>query len=204
MKTNQIKLLTIAIFAFSVFAILMSTSNTAVQVKADGDPATDFKAKCSMCHSPKAEKNFDPTKAIDVLTNTILKGDTTKKPPMPGYEAKGMTAEQAKALAEYMVSLRTPAAATPPAAASTMSPISTLTAVRLDDDAATTYKAKCSMCHSPKAEKNFDSTKADDVLANTVMKGDATKKPPMPGYEAKGMTNDQAKALVAYMKSLKQ
>ena len=47
---------------------------------------------------------------INGLQNAILKGKTAAKPPnMPAFEAKGITAEQAKALAEYMKSLRTPA-----------------------------------------------------------------------------------------------
>ena len=70
-----------------------------------------------------------------------------------------------------------------------------------DFDAATFFKAKCAMCHGQKAEKNFDATKADDALTQTVLKGE---KPKMPEYESKGVTADQAKALVTYMKSLKQ
>jgi cytochrome c1 len=39
-----------------------------------------------------------------------LKGKKGEKPPyMPGFEAKGMTEDQAKALAAYMRTLRTPA-----------------------------------------------------------------------------------------------
>ena len=72
------------------------------------------------------------------------------------------------------------------------------------DDAAL-YKTKCVACHGPKAEKKFDATKADADLAQVVLKGKKMEKPPnMPGYEEKGVTEDQAKALVAYMKSLRQ
>ena len=75
-----------------------------------------------------------------------------------------------------------------------------------DFDAAAYFaSAKCAMCHSAKAEKHFDATKADDVLVAAILQGVKLDKPPaMPGYEAKGVTADQAKALVAYMKSLKQ
>lgn len=73
------------------------------------------------------------------------------------------------------------------------------------DDAAATYKAKCVACHGPKAEKKFDSTKPDDKLLDAILKGAKGEKPPnMPGYETKGIDADQAKALVSYMKSLKQ
>ena len=70
-----------------------------------------------------------------------------------------------------------------------------------DFDAAATYKAKCAMCHGQKAEKKFDATKSDDELVNTVLKSD---KPGMPAYEAKGISAEQAQALVAHMKSVKQ
>jgi len=73
-----------------------------------------------------------------------------------------------------------------------------------DFDAAGLFKAKCAMCHGQKAEKKFDATKADDVLEAVILKGKDDVTPKMPGYEAKGVTPEQAKALSAYMKTLKQ
>jgi mono/diheme cytochrome c family protein len=74
-----------------------------------------------------------------------------------------------------------------------------------DFDAAATYKAKCVACHGAAAEKKFDATLADADLVQIVLKGKKAEKPPnMPAYEEKGMTEDQAKALVAYMKSIKK
>ena len=73
-----------------------------------------------------------------------------------------------------------------------------------DFDAAGTFKAKCAMCHGQKAEKKYDATKADDVLEAIILKGNDAVTPKMPGYEAKGITAEQAKALNAYMKSLRQ
>lgn len=71
------------------------------------------------------------------------------------------------------------------------------------DDTATLYK-KCVACHGATAEKKFDATKADDELIQIVLKGKKPEKPPnMPAYEEKGITADQAKALVLFMKSLK-
>ena len=73
-----------------------------------------------------------------------------------------------------------------------------------DDAAAATYNKTCKMCHGATAEKKIDKTKADDDLIQIVLKGKKAEKPPnMPGYEEKGMTADQAKALVEYMKALK-
>ena len=73
-----------------------------------------------------------------------------------------------------------------------------------DFDAAATYKAKCVVCHGASAEKKFNATVADADLVQTVLKGKKGEKPPfMPAYEEKGINEEQAKALVAYMKSLK-
>jgi mono/diheme cytochrome c family protein len=73
-----------------------------------------------------------------------------------------------------------------------------------DDDAAALYKTKCVVCHGATAEKKFDATKADDDLIQIVLKGKKLEKPPnMPGFEEKGITADQAKALVAFMKAQK-
>ena len=74
-----------------------------------------------------------------------------------------------------------------------------------DDETAALYNSKCKMCHGAAAEKKFDATKADDVLIQTTLDGKAAEKPPnMPAFKEKGITPDQAKALVAHMKSLKQ
>jgi mono/diheme cytochrome c family protein len=71
-------------------------------------------------------------------------------------------------------------------------------------DATATYKTKCAACHGQTAEKKFNSTLADAELVQAVLKGKKPEKPPnMPAYEEKGISEDQAKALVAYMKSLK-
>ena len=70
------------------------------------DAAAKYK-QCVACHGAKAEKKFDPAKSDDEHVQIILKGKKMEKPPhMPGYEAKGINAEQAKALLEYMKSLR--------------------------------------------------------------------------------------------------
>ena len=71
-------------------------------------------------------------------------------------------------------------------------------------DAAATFKTKCVACHGPKAEKKFDSSLPDAELIDIVMKGKKPEKPPnMPAYGEKGLTAEQAKALVDQMKQLK-
>jgi mono/diheme cytochrome c family protein len=74
-----------------------------------------------------------------------------------------------------------------------------------DFDAAATYKAKCQACHGPAAEKKFDAALPDAELVQVILKGKKGEKPPfMPAFGEKGISEEQAKALVAHMKSLKQ
>lgn len=72
------------------------------------------------------------------------------------------------------------------------------------DDPATTYKAKCAACHTATASKFFDPAKTDEEHVQVIMKGKKGAKPPfMPAYSEKGMTEDEAKTLAAYMRTLK-
>jgi mono/diheme cytochrome c family protein len=111
MTINRTKLFAVIFFAFPLFAVAMFNTKP-VRVAANNldDAPTVYKAKCAMCHSPKAEKFFDPAKTDDDHVQIILKGKKGEKPPyMPGFEAKGMTEDEAKGLAAYMKGLRTPA-----------------------------------------------------------------------------------------------
>lgn len=75
-----------------------------------------------------------------------------------------------------------------------------------EDDAAGTYKtAKCVVCHGARAEKKFDATLSEQEMVKVILTGKKVEKPPnMPAYGEKGISEDQAKALIVYMKSLKQ
>jgi len=71
------------------------------------DPAAYYKAKCVACNGPKAEKRFDPALTDEQYLDAILKGKKPEKPPnMPAYGEKGVTADQAKGLLQYMKQLR--------------------------------------------------------------------------------------------------
>ncbi|HEY8188505.1 MAG TPA: cytochrome c [Pyrinomonadaceae bacterium] len=66
------------------------------------------------------------------------------------------------------------------------------------------YTAKCVACHGKKAEKKFDPSLPEEQLVDVVLNGKKAAKPPhMPGYGAKGVSSDQAKALIGHMKQLK-
>ncbi|HEU4796734.1 MAG TPA: cytochrome c [Pyrinomonadaceae bacterium] len=96
------------------FAPLIALVMTLVCIVTSGasTPAPQFDAaktykKCVACHGPKAEKKFDTAKSDDEHVQIILKGKKAEKPPhMPGYETKGINAEQAKSMLDYMKSLR--------------------------------------------------------------------------------------------------
>lgn len=93
-----------AIFLFSVVFLSVAPAQDEVQ---PSDPAAYYKAKCVVCHGPKAEKKFDVSLTDEQYIEVILKGKKPEKPPnMPAYGEKGVTAEQAKALLEHMKQLR--------------------------------------------------------------------------------------------------
>src|SRR4030095_1334423 len=70
------------------------------------------------------------------------------------------------------------------------------TDVQLSDTAAY-YKAKCVACHGQKAEKKFDSSLPEEQMIEAILKGKKAAKPPnMPGYGDKGVSSEQAKALL--------
>jgi mono/diheme cytochrome c family protein len=71
-------------------------------------------------------------------------------------------------------------------------------------DPAAYYKAKCLVCHGQKAEKKFDTTLTDEQHLDAILKGKKPEKPPnMPAYGDKGVSTEQAKALLEHMKQLR-
>ena len=108
MKPVTIKLIVIALFTIPVLVFLiMKTDPVKGAVVMADDPAAEYKAKCAACHTAAASKFYDPAKTDEEHVLTILKGKKGEKPPfMPGFEAKGMTEDGAKALAAYMKGLR--------------------------------------------------------------------------------------------------
>ncbi|HKO60403.1 MAG TPA: cytochrome c [Pyrinomonadaceae bacterium] len=92
--------------AFLISATVFVSATAASQDQFDAAGA--YKAKCVACHGQKAEKKFNPSLTDQELTDAILNGKKPEKPPnMPAYGEKGITAEQAKALVDYMKGLKT-------------------------------------------------------------------------------------------------
>ena len=67
------------------------------------------------------------------------------------------------------------------------------------------YKAQCVSCHGDQADLKFDQKTPDEELVRIVLKGKLVDVPPdMPAFEPKGVTPEQAKSLVTYMKQLRK
>jgi mono/diheme cytochrome c family protein len=80
----------------------------------------------------------------------------------------------------------------------------TFAVTRLQNDATSTYKTKCAMCHKAGAEKFYDPEIALEEQVKIILEGKKAEKPPhMPGYKAKGMTEEEATDLAKLMKELR-
>ena len=210
MKMNQVKLALILAITVPLLAVYVFNQSVTTYAVAADDVAAVYKAKCAMCHKAEATKHFDPEKSDEVLIEITLKGMKGEKPPyMPGFEAKGMTSEQAAELVAYMKGFHA-AEDTDSANSNTESNESADVDESADvsDEAlaaaAATYKTKCSLCHKPKAEKYYDPEMALDEQIEAILMGKKGEKPPyMPAFESKGIDANQAKALSVYMKNLR-
>jgi len=104
---KQVKMITISIAATLLSSVIFLTVSLAQDEVKPSDTEAYYKAKCTACHGPKAEKRFDATLTDEQYLDVIMKGKKPEKPPnMPAYGEKGVTADQAKALLEYMKKLR--------------------------------------------------------------------------------------------------
>jgi mono/diheme cytochrome c family protein len=108
MKTFRTKLIITGGFALFAGLVVLAGGEPATMTPVQTDETKAFYTKnCAACHLPKAQKSYDPAKDDDHHVEVIMKGKKAEKPPhMPGYEAKGMKVEDARALAEYMRALR--------------------------------------------------------------------------------------------------
>jgi len=75
------------------------------------------------------------------------------------------------------------------------------------DDGAAVYKAKCAGCHGPEGQGKIGpalkgTSLSEDQIAGVLTKGDDAKKPPHK-KALNGLSADDAKAVAAFVKSLK-
>ena len=98
--------LTKLIVLFVIFTLALSIAVPAFA--ADG-PAT-YKAKCGACHGPEGQGKVGPAVkgtalTADQITDLIVKGEDAKKAPHKKAMA-GVTADDAKAVADYVKTLK--------------------------------------------------------------------------------------------------
>lgn len=104
MKTNRIKILMMAIITIPLLAMVAFTVPNTKSFSNNVDDVEDvYKTKCGKCHKSDATgiKWFDPARTDAELVESVMKG----KKFMKGFEAKGMTTEEAQALVTYMRTL---------------------------------------------------------------------------------------------------
>lgn len=105
MKTLKIMSVAAMLAAFFAAVVMVSAASRAGEDQFDAGAA--YEAKCVACHGQKAEKKFDAALPEAQLVEAIMKGKKAEKPPhMPAYEAKGVSAEQAKAMVDHMKQLK--------------------------------------------------------------------------------------------------
>jgi mono/diheme cytochrome c family protein len=108
MKITHLKNVVVAVGSVMILALVFLVSGAAQTEVKFTDAASYYKdAKCVVCHGQKAEKKFNAELKDEELVEIVLKGKKPEKPPnMPAYEAKGLTAENAKAMVDYMKQLK--------------------------------------------------------------------------------------------------
>lgn len=93
----------------ALLAVCVAMAMPTIAAAAD-DGAAIYKSKCAMCHGPNGEGKMGPKLVGDAMTEAqiedqLLKGAAGKKAPHAKPIA-GMTADQAKAVATYVKTLK--------------------------------------------------------------------------------------------------
>ncbi len=67
------------------------------------------------------------------------------------------------------------------------------------------YKANCEECHGTAAEKRFNPDSPEGQMIDSILNGaKAEGSKDMPAFAEKGIDEPKAKALIAYMKSIRE
>ena len=70
---------------------------------------------------------------------------------------------------------------------------------------ATFYKANCAECHGSEAEKKFNPDLPESQMIDSILNGaKAEDTRDMPAFANKGINEERAKALITYMKSIRE
>ena len=72
-------------------------------------------------------------------------------------------------------------------------------------DRAAYYKDKCAECHGSEAEKKFNPDLPEGQMIDSILNGaKAEDSRDMPAFAEKGIDETKAKALITYMKSIRE
>src|SRR5262245_49742365 len=72
-------------------------------------------------------------------------------------------------------------------------------------DPANFYKTNCAECHGSTAEKKFNPDNPEGQMIDSILNGaKAEGEKDMPAFAEKGINEARAKALIAYMKSIRE
>jgi mono/diheme cytochrome c family protein len=97
-------------FLGTLIAIALIACFAVAQPALAQDGAAIYKAKCAVCHGAEGQGKVGPalkgtSLSADQITNLLTKGDEAKKAPHK-KAVSGLSADDAKAVAEYVKSLK--------------------------------------------------------------------------------------------------
>lgn len=169
----------------------------------DGMVAADFfDTKCAACHGSDRSGGIGPallpdqlTEPADVYVQTILEGRPGT--PMPAWSEQGVSEDEARALVDFLTS---DAASGETDATADVGPLIDGLAV------AEFFGSKCAACHGADRSGGVGPsllpeqlTEPDDFYVQTIVAGRPGT--PMPAWGEQGVTEDDARALVEFLKS---
>jgi cytochrome c55X len=166
-------------------------------------PAEFFAANCAACHGADRTGGIGPallpetlTEPADFYVDTILNGRPGT--PMPVWSDQGVTEEQAAAMVAYLTASEDAASAAPEGGDDA--------ALFAGQTAAEFFGSNCAACHGADRSGGLGPallpdrlTEADDFYVNTILNGRPGT--PMPVWGDQGVTEEQAAALVEFIKS---
>lgn len=93
-----------------VLILIVAVTMTVALPAFAADGAATYKAKCAACHGPEGQGKIGPalkgaSLTADQITDLLTKGDDAKKAPHK-KAISGVTPEDAKAVADYVKSLK--------------------------------------------------------------------------------------------------
>lgn len=93
-----------------VLILIVAVTMTVALPTFAADGAATYKAKCAACHGPEGQGKIGPalkgaSLTADQITDLLTKGDDAKKAPHK-KAISGVTPEDAKAVADYVKSLK--------------------------------------------------------------------------------------------------